>query len=266
MICGWQSDAPHTVPQGSYASRTVHDCRTGVTRGPDVRLDESDTEAKADREADISAHSPAAERMPEILRRLRESHPDAHCALRHDNPFQLLVATILSAQCTDERVNEVTRELFVTFPNAEAFASADRAELEAAVRPTGFFRQKAKFIQGASHVIATEHAGEVPDKMDELTALPGVARKTANVVLGVAFGLAEGIVVDTHVKRISTRLGLTAESDPIRIERDLMELVPQSDWIQFGHEMIFHGRRVCNARKPDCVNCALMDLCPSSQI
>jgi endonuclease-3 len=214
----------------------------------------------------LTPDSPAAERLPEIVRRLREVHPDARCALDHTNPLELLVATILSAQCTDERVNQVTPALFEKYPTAAAFASADRAELEEAIRPTGFFRQKARYIQEACEIIAHEYDGEVPANMESLLELPGVARKTANVVLGVAFEIADGIVVDTHVKRLAQRLALTGETNPNKIERDLMALVPSEEWIDFAHLLIFHGRRVCQARKPDCPNCVLSDLCPSASM
>ncbi len=202
--------------------------------------------------------------MSELIRRLRAAHPDAHCALDHENPFQLLVATILSAQCTDERVNQVTPALFARFPTPEAMAAADRAELEELIRTTGFFRNKAKSLQGASALICQNFGGEVPQEMDELISLPGVARKTANVVRGVCFGLADGIVVDTHVKRLSQRLGLTQEKSPEKIEKELMTLIPAEAWIDIAHLLIFHGRRVCTARKPDCANCSLADLCPSA--
>jgi endonuclease-3 len=178
--------------------------------------------------------------------------------------LQLLVATILSAQCTDERVNQVTPTLFASYPTAADFAAADRENLEAQIHSTGFFRQKARFIQESCTVIVHKHGGQVPDEMDDLLALTGVARKTANVVLGVGFGKAEGVVVDTHVKRLSQRLGLTQESTPEKIEQDLMSLVPRQDWIDISHLLIFHGRRVCSARKPDCAACVLNDLCPSA--
>lgn len=203
--------------------------------------------------------------MSELIRRLRTAYPDAHCALHHENPFQLLVATILSAQCTDERVNQVTPALFARFPTPEAMAAADRAELEGLIRSTGFYRNKAKSLQGASALICEKFGGETPQGMDELTSLPGVARKTANVVRGVCFGLADGIVVDTHVKRLSQRLGLTQQKTPEKIEKDLMALIPVEDWIDIAHLLIFHGRRVCVARKPDCGNCTLADLCPSAE-
>ncbi|MDX1687522.1 MAG: endonuclease III [Candidatus Promineifilaceae bacterium] len=214
----------------------------------------------------LSPDAPAAVRLPEIIARLRRAHPDAHCALDYETPLQLLVATILSAQCTDERVNQVTPSLFETYPDAAAFAAADRAELEEAIRSTGFFRQKARYIQESAQRLVDEHGGEVPDDLDDLLELTGVARKTANVVLGEIYGIAEGVVVDTHVKRLSQRLGLTAETTPKKIERDLMELVPRDEWIEIAHLFIFHGRRVCDARKPDCPNCTLNDLCPSAVV
>ncbi len=218
------------------------------------------------RSSGITAESPPEERIEEIIRRLRREHPDARCELDHESPLELLVATILSAQCTDERVNEVTPELFANYADAASFAQADRGKLESQVRPTGFFRQKAKFIQESCRIIDVDFGGAVPDEMDDLTALPGVARKTANVVLGVAFGKAEGVVVDTHVMRLSKRLGLTQERARDKIEGELMELVAQSDWIDFAHLLIFHGRRVCTARSPACHECALVDLCPSAVI
>ncbi len=221
---------------------------------------------QADVTQSLTPQSPAAARLPEIIRRLCDAHPDARCALDHNNPLQLLVATILSAQCTDERVNQVTPALFKKYPTAAAFAQADRAELEKAIHSTGFYRQKARYIQEACRIIAHEYDGEVPADMAALLEMPGVARKTANVVLGVAFGIGEGIVVDTHVRRLAGRLGLTTESDPDKIERDLMALTPRQDWIDLGHLLIFHGRRVCHARKPDCANCVLNHLCPSALV
>ena len=202
------------------------------------------------------------QRVQEIIRRLGKLYPNPHCALRHRSPLELLVATILSAQCTDERVNKVTPELFRKYPTAAAFAAAPREELEAAIRSTGFFRNKAKSIQNCCRMLVEEHGGKVPDAMDELVRLPGVARKTANVVLGDAFGKAEGIVVDTHVLRVSARLGLTQQAQPEKVERDLMALVPRKHWIHFAHWLIFHGRQTCQARKPACDRCALRDICP----
>lgn len=212
----------------------------------------------------LAPDAPASQRLPAILVLLRAAHPDAQCALDHTNPLELLVATILSAQCTDERVNKVTPQLFARYPTAEALAAADLADLEEIIRSTGFYHNKAKNIQAASQRIVQEYQGRVPDKMDDLLTLPGVARKTANVVLGTAYGVADGIVVDTHVKRLSDRLGLTQETSPEKIERDLMALAPRPEWIDLAHLLIFHGRRVCNARKPDCRNCVLNQLCPSA--
>lgn len=198
-----------------------------------------------------------------LLQKLREAHPDAACALTHENPFQLLVATILSAQCTDARVNQVTPVLFASYPDPLAMSRATQSDLEEIVRTTGFFRNKAKAIRGASQRIVEAYGGDVPCTMEELLSLPGVARKTANVVLGVGHGIAEGVVVDTHVERLSRRLGLTRGRNPVEIERDLMERIPRESWIEFAHLLIFHGRRVCVARKPRCEACAVFDLCPS---
>lgn len=198
-----------------------------------------------------------------ILERLKQLYPDATCTLDYETPVQLLVATILSAQCTDERVNKVTPALFARYPDAAAIAAAPLAELEQLVRSTGFYRNKAKNIQGACAAIATEHGGKVPSSMSELLKLPGVARKTANVVLAHAFGIHAGVTVDTHVKRLSRRLGLTVKDDPKQIERELMELLPQPDWENWSIRLIYHGRARCNARKPECADCELADLCPS---
>lgn len=192
-------------------------------------------------------------------------HPRAKCSLDFETPFQLLVATILSAQSTDRKINEVTPELFRKYPSPQAFVSARQAQLEKDLKPTGFFRQKAKSVKGASAAIVKEHGGEVPDTLEELVELPGVGRKTANVVMGNAFGKATGIVVDTHVKRVSNRLGMTGESDPVKIERDLMELYPKSRWVRLGHMLILHGRTICEARKPKCDECVLADICPSAR-
>ena len=205
-------------------------------------------------------------RVEQIIALLRATYPDAECALVHRNAWELLVSTILSAQCTDKRVNMVTPALFARFPTVEAFAAASREDLETAIRSTGFFRNKAKNIQGAAHVMLEKFGGAVPKTMAELLELPGVARKTANVVLGVAFQVADGIVVDTHVSRLSQRMKLTREKDPTKIERDLMQVVPQADWIDIGHLLIHHGRALCTARKPACSECPLQDLCPSAAI
>ena len=209
---------------------------------------------------------PASGRITPIIARLHQAYPDAECALHHRNAFELLVATILSAQCTDERVNKVTPALFVRFPTPEAMAGADREELETLIRSTGFYHNKAKNIQGAAQRIVGAYGGVVPQTMDELLTLPGVARKTANVVLGVVFKIADGVVVDTHVKRLSNRLGLTTQSDPEKIERDLQAITPKAEWINLSHLLIFHGRQVCDARKPACAACTLNDLCPSAAL
>jgi endonuclease III len=202
-------------------------------------------------------------RVRAILEKLDEAYPTATCALKHGNPFQLLIATILSAQCTDERVNIVTAELFPKYPDAKAFAYANPAEIEKEIRSTGFFRNKTKSIIGASKKIVEEFHGEVPQTMEELLTLPGVARKTANVVLGTGFGIASGVVVDTHVQRLSGRLDLTKHTDPKKIEKDLMQVIPQERWISFSHQLIWHGRRVCQARKPKCIECNLKTICYS---
>jgi endonuclease-3 len=211
------------------------------------------------------ADTPLAEqqRIAEILRRLKEVYPDARCSLNFRTPLELLVATILAAQCTDERVNMVTPALFRTYPTAAAYAAAPREELEAAIRSTGFYRNKAQSIQGACRRIVEEFGGEVPQTMDELLTLPGVARKTANVVLSNAFGKAEGIAVDTHVARLSGRLGLTSEKAPEKIEAALLGRVPRAQWGAINHLLIYHGRAVCKAPRPQCGACVLADLCPS---
>ena len=206
------------------------------------------------------------QRCREILARLKQLYPDAPCTLNYETPVQLLVATILSAQCTDERVNLVTPALFQKFPDAPGMAAADLTELETLVRSTGFYRNKAKNIQGACRMIVTEFGGEVPQQMEQLLQLPGVARKTANVVSAHAFGINSGVTVDTHVKRLSHRLGLTKYTNPIQIERDLMPLVPQSDWENLSLRLIYHGRAICKARSPACPDCLLADLCPAANI
>lgn len=205
-------------------------------------------------------------RTRELLRRLRRQYPDSHCALEHQNALELLVATILSAQCTDKRVNLVTPALFRRYPEAAAYAAAPLAELEGMVQSTGFFRNKAKALQGLGRALVEKHGGEVPRTMEELRVLPGVGRKTANVVLGNAFGLNEGVVVDTHVGRLARRLGLSLEEDPVKVEADLMALVPRREWTLWSHLLIDHGRAVCAARKPACVRCPLAELCPSAEV
>lgn len=201
------------------------------------------------------------ERAASILRTLRRTYPDAHCELDHRNPFELLVATILSAQCTDVRVNMVTPALFAKYPDARSMAAADTADLEDLIRSTGFYRNKAKNIRAAAAALAQQHGGEVPRDLDSLTALPGVGRKTANVVLGNAYGIESGVVVDTHVGRLSQRLGLTGHHDPLKIEQDLMKVVPRDAWTLWSHLLIWHGRRRCSARSPGCIHCELAPLC-----
>ncbi len=210
----------------------------------------------------ITKHSALKIRANEILIRLKRLYPDAVCSLNYETPVQLLVAVILSAQCTDERVNMVTPELFRRFPTAHDLANADLEELMELIKSTGFYRNKAKHIQGACQMIVEKFGGQVPQLMEDLLQLPGVARKTANVVLAHAFGINAGVTVDTHVKRLSRRLGLTKHEDPLKIERDLMNLLPQPDWENWSIRLIYHGRAVCNARKPLCEQCALADLCP----
>ena len=206
------------------------------------------------------------QRAEQIIKLLKRAHPDAHCALNHSNAFELLIATILSAQCTDERVNIVTADLFRKYRKPADYLNVPATELQQDIRTTGFFRNKTKSIQGACKMLVEEFGSRVPKTMAELLKLPGVARKTANVVLGVAFGIGEGIVVDTHVGRLSRRLKLTKHSDAGKIEQDLMEIVPRKDWIDFSHLLIFHGRRVCKARRPLCEECVVEKLCPSSML
>jgi endonuclease III len=211
-----------------------------------------------------TANPLAPERVAAILDGLEKAYPKAVCALLHRNAWELLVATILSAQCTDARVNMVTPELFKRFPTPAAMASASTAELEELIRTTGFFRNKAKSIQGAGRVITEAFGGKVPETMEELLRVPGAARKTANVVLGSWYGIAVGVVVDTHVLRLSRRLELTKNDEPVRVEQDLMKVIPQSKWIDFSHQMIFHGRQICVARTPRCADCTIERLCNSS--
>jgi endonuclease III len=216
----------------------------------------------------VGASADYPERPPapigEVITRLKEAYPDAKTELEWENPLQLLVATILSAQSTDVRVNQVTTGLFEKYPTADDYARADLALLEEEIRSIGFFRNKARSIKGMARVLVEEHGAEVPRTMSELVALPGVGRKTANVVLGNAFDVNEGVVVDTHVRRVSGRLGLTKHRDPEKIERDLLEVVPEGERALFSHLLIFHGRRVCKSRKPDCPGCVLNHVCPSA--
>jgi endonuclease III len=201
------------------------------------------------------------QRVAAILAKLDEAYPSATCELKHENAFQLLISTILSAQCTDVRVNQVTETLFKKYPDPQSFAYATPSELEQDIRPTGFFRNKTKSVMGASKAIIERFRGEVPRTMEGMLTLPGVARKTANVVLGTAYGIPSGIVVDTHVQRITNRLDLTRNEDPKKIEQDLMQVIPKEKWIEFSHQIIWHGRRVCQARKPKCALCNLQSLC-----
>ncbi len=201
-------------------------------------------------------------RLKKIIHKLRVAYPDFRCALQHENPLQLLIATILSAQCTDERVNKVTPSLFATYRTAADYAGAPPGELEEAIKSTGFFRNKAKSIRACCRELAEKHGGQVPATLAELVPLPGIGRKTANVVLGVAYRRAEGIVVDTHVTRLSQRLGLSKQKTAEKIEQDLMRITPPADWIDLSHLLIWHGRKRCNARKPDCIQCEIKKQCP----
>ncbi len=209
---------------------------------------------------------PASERIGPIIRKLKKQYPEAKCALDHENPLQLLVATILSAQCTDVRVNMVTKDLFRKYRSAADYANATPEVLQEEIKSTGFFRNKTKSIIGMGKALVERHGGEVPHTMEELTKVPGAGRKTANVVLGNAFGLNEGVVVDTHVNRLSNRLRLTKHDDPVKIEQDLMKLVPRDEWTLFSHLLIHHGRQICEARKPKCEICPINNLCPSASV
>lgn len=204
----------------------------------------------------------STEYVAELIARLRATYPDAHCELDYETPVQLLVAVILSAQCTDARVNLTTPALFARYPTVEALAGADPTEMEELVRPTGFYRQKARYIREAAARLLAEYGGELPSEMDALLTLSGVARKSANVVRGEVFGLADGVTVDTHVKRLAMRLGLTTETDPVKVERNLMAIIPRESWIEIAHLLVWHGRRLCFARKPACSVCPLNDICP----
>ena len=212
----------------------------------------------------LSAASAPELRAPEVNRRLAQEYPDARCALDYDSPLQLLIATVLSAQCTDERVNSVTPELFARYPEAADYAAAQRSDLERILRPLGFQRAKAGHLLGIGEKLVADFQGEVPRTVKELTSLPGVGRKTALVVLGNAFGIP-GLTVDTHFGRLMQRLGLTGESTPVKIERDIAKLVPEEEWTMFSHRVIFHGRQVCHARTPECDACVLWDMCPAAR-
>jgi endonuclease-3 len=215
-------------------------------------------------EKEIAAAEATKVRAAQLARLLAEAWPDARVELDHENAYQLLVATILAAQSTDKTINTITPALFVKYPDANALAQADQAELEKLIVKSGFFRNKAKHLIGMAQAVVTRHNGEIPRTMDELCALPGVARKTANVVLGSALGIDVGVVVDTHVTRLAARLGLTTHTDPVKIEHDLMAILPKEQWTPFAHRLIWHGRRVCIAKKPDCEHCTLAPLCPSA--
>ncbi|MBK3428344.1 endonuclease III [Corynebacterium tuberculostearicum] len=212
----------------------------------------------------LSAASAPELRAPEVNRRLAQEYPDARCALDYDSPLQLLIATVLSAQCTDERVNSVTPELFARYPEAADYAAAQRSDLESILRPLGFQRAKAGHLLGIGEKLVADFQGEVPRTVKELTSLPGVGRKTALVVLGNAFGIP-GLTVDTHFSRLMQRLGLTGEKTPVKIERDIAKLVPEEEWTMFSHRVIFHGRQVCHARTPECEACVLRDMCPAAR-
>ena len=214
----------------------------------------------------LTRDAPIEVRAPQILKRLAEAYPDAHVALNFTNPLECLIATILSAQCTDERVNMVTEVLFEKYRSPEDYLSVNEDELKEDIRSTGFFNQKAKSIRGACARIVEIYGGEVPDTMEDLITLPGVARKTANIVMGNGFGKVEGIAVDTHVRRLANRLGFSTQPDPDKIEQDLMRLIPRKDWFDATYRIIDHGRAICQAKKPKCDVCTLSDLCPSSQV
>jgi endonuclease III len=238
----------------------------GTTKPAKVSAAKSAPAAKRGSRVPASRRAPATVRAPEIFARLHRTYPDAHCALDFQTPFQLLVATILSAQCTDKRVNMVTPALFHRYATPEALAAAKLEELEEMIKSTGFFRNKSRSLVGMSTAVAERYGGDVPSEMEQLVDLPGVGRKTANVILGNAFNRNEGIVVDTHVTRVSQRLALTTNTDPVKIEQDLMPLFPRDQWTLLAHLFIEHGRQICVARTPKCEQCPLSDLCPSSRV
>jgi endonuclease III len=247
-----KNEKKKTAGTGKRAARAAKTARVGAAGG-----------RRKSAEGLALGRGPNPARVRAILQGLDEAYPEASCELIHESPFELLISTILSAQCTDVTVNVVTKDLFQKYPDAQALAYADPRALEQEIRPTGFFRNKTKSIMGASKKIVEEFGGKVPQTMEELLTLPGVARKTANVVLGSGFGIASGVVVDTHVQRLSERLDLTKNTDPKKIEQDLMQIIPREKWILFSHQLIWHGRRVCNARKPKCIECNLERLCYS---
>ena len=257
--------ASRKASQAASEKRRVGSAKAGGKAGVTARGNESRKPSQARDKKPGRAAGPGLEldpkRIADLLDRLQKAYPNAECALHHSNAWELLVATILSAQCTDARVNMVTPGLFRKFPTPQAFAAATLPAIEEEIRSTGFYHNKAKSISGAAKKLIADFGGRVPEAMAELLTLPGVARKTANVVLGVAFGKAEGVVVDTHVLRLSHRLGLTRAEDPKRVEEDLMRIIPRDRWIAFSHEMIHHGRQICIARKPRCVDCPLETLC-----
>ena len=259
-----RSSSRSTSAAAVPVSNTHKAARAKAARDTAVRASKvgSDGVPAARAKAPKTTKQAEAARVAAIVAGLAETYPVAECALIHDSPFQLLIATILSAQCTDERVNQVTRVLFAKFPTPQAIADAPLGDLETAVQPTGFFRNKARNIQGCSRALVEQHGGQVPRDLAALVKLPGVGRKTANVVLGTAFGLPTGVVVDTHVTRLSQRLGMTRQEDAVKIEQDLMRQLPTEEWIMFSHRVIHHGRRICKARKPRCEECPLAALCP----
>ncbi|HKV63331.1 MAG TPA: endonuclease III [Candidatus Acidoferrum sp.] len=229
------------------------------TRLAKSKLAKSAKAVKVEKSARAAETDP--KRVAAILAKLDEAYGNATCELKHENAFQLLISTILSAQCTDVRVNQVAETLYKKYPSPKAFAYATPSELEQDIRPTGFFRNKTKSVMGASKAILEKFGGEVPRTMEEILTLPGVARKTGNVVLGTAYGIASGVVVDTHVLRLSNRLDLSRNEDPKKVEQDLMKIIPQEKWIEFSHQLIWHGRRVCHARRPKCIECNMESLC-----
>jgi endonuclease-3 len=238
--------------------------RTGGPAGSENKRAARPSSARRKPPTRPPARRPA--RAPQLLERLKVAYPDAKCALDHRNAFELVAATILSAQCTDVRVNMVTPVLFARYPDAFALARASQTDVEEIIKSTGFFRNKAKSLIGMAQALVAEHNGAVPRTMEQLRVLPGVGRKTANVVLGNAFGINEGVTVDTHVTRLSRLLALTKQDDPVKIEQDLMALFPQADWALLSHLLIFHGRQVCIARRPRCSDCVIADLCPSANV